>query len=72
MNPEYFRNMSRDDLRAWLKNASDAEIAQALAVTLQQITEVTVELMDEIESYLMDEDQDFAEACAVIDRIKAL
>jgi len=72
MNPEYFRNMSQDDFRAWLNNASDAEMAQALAVILNKISELTAELIDEMEYDLMDEDQDFAEARAVIDRVKAL
>ena len=72
MNPEYFRNMSKEDFRAWLDNASDAEMAQALGVILKKIADLTVELIDEMEYDLMDEDQDFAEARAVIDRIKAI
>ena len=72
MNPEYFRNMSQDDFRSWLNNASDAEMTQALAVILNKISELTAELIDEMEYDLMDEDQDFAEARAVIDRVKAL
>ena len=72
MNPEYFRNMSKDDFRTWLENASDQEMAQALTYILSKISELTIEIAEEIEYWLHDEEQDFAEANAVINRIKAL
>lgn len=72
MNPEFFRNMSKEDFRAWLNDASDEEMSQALAVIMQRIAELNVDLIDEIEYRLQDEDQDFAEARAVINRIKAM
>ena len=37
MNPEFFRNMSKEDFRAWLNDASDEEMSQALAVIMQKL-----------------------------------
>ena len=72
MNPEFFRNMSQSQFADWVEKASDEDREQAFMVILTKISELTVALLEEVEDCIQDEDQDFTEANAVINRIKAM